>query len=113
MKSAGFIRLFVFFFIFFSPLRAYSGMDEFTPLDQINTWLIERKIESITNKVYCRASVPLSGTWFSSRIRLNPDDELILSPGSRRSDLIEEEVVRKVKSALLECRSSLIYISPH
>ena len=113
MKLSGLIRSLTLAAICFSPLRVYSGMDEFTPVDKIESWLIERKIESITNRVFCRASIPLSGTWFSARIRLNPEDELVSPTGSRFLDFTEEEGLSKVKTALKECRSGLIYLSPN
>ena len=93
-----------------SPVIVYAGLDRFSYLDEINGWVIERKIDSNLNQVFCRASIPLSGTWFSTRIRLGKDDSLIVPPEMANNEPIRSEVIENVKNRLRICRSSLIYL---
>ena len=77
----------------------------------VEDWLIERKIDLSSNNVECRASLPRDGSWFSARIRLGTNDELIKPRWIR----IEEEQfgelrLTKVKRALKDCRSGLLFL---
>ena len=107
-KFKGF--LFLFFFFFFFSSFAKAGLKEFTPLDEIHGWLIERKIDSDSNKITCRASISVSGVWFSARIRLNQKDELVIPPNSSGKQLINLINLEEIRSRLSACRRSLIYL---
>ena len=52
----------------------------FQTIDRVDGWLIERKLDSEQNHV-CRASVVGGGSWFSARVRLNRNDELVVPNG--------------------------------
>ena len=101
---------YILFFLFLNPSVALSGLDKFTHLDEVSGWLIERKFDSSTDSVYCRASIPGYGTWFSARIRLNEDGYLLLPPNEHPSKLTEPSLIEEVKDALRNCRSGLIYM---
>ncbi len=99
--------------IFLYPMPARSGLDEFTVLDKIEEWIIERKIDSETQKQYCRASIPNFYSWFGDRIRLNPNGETIIPTEFIQSPYPKTTVLNKVREALKLCRSSLIYQSQY
>ncbi|WP_320677047.1 hypothetical protein [Prochlorococcus sp. MIT 1300] len=92
------------------PTKAYSGVNEFTPLDQVEDWVIERRVNSTTNKVLCRAFLPNNSTWFSGRIRLDIKNQLIIPEEMLNTRLPELSSIKKVINALKNCRSSLIYL---
>ena len=52
----------------------------FQTIDRVDGWLIERKRDSEQNHV-CRASLPGGGSWFSERIRLDLNDDLVVPQG--------------------------------
>lgn len=100
------------FFCLLLPRHVEAGMDRYSNLDRLGNWLIERKFDSDTSEVSCRASIPGYYSWFGGRIRLNKEGELVIPP-----DLSDEEppsigTLNKVRRALIACRSDLIY-SPH
>jgi len=88
----------------------HAGLDEFTYLDKIDGWVIERRIDSNTNKVFCRASIPFDGNWFSVRTRLNQDGSLVIPSDLSHAELTSHKVITKVKAKLKTCRSGLIYL---
>ena len=102
--------IFLSFFFFFSSALVKAGLKEFTSLDEIHGWLIERRIDSDSNKITCRASIAGSGVWFSSRIRLNRKDELVIPPDSSEPKLINQINLKEIRSRLKACRQSLIYL---
>ena len=91
------------------PNVVFAGIDKFSYLDKIGDWTIERKINSLDQSVFCRASVNSNGTWFGSRIRLNESDELIFPKDMLGEDLLFDKRLDSVKIALKLCRESLIY----
>ena len=52
----------------------------FQTIDRVDGWLIERKRDSEQNHV-CRASLPGGGSWFSARVRLDLNDDLVVPQG--------------------------------
>ena len=77
----------------------------FQTIDRVDGWLIERKLDSEQNHV-CRASVVGGGSWFSARVRLNRNDELVVPNGLIPPN---EASVASAREALRLCRSSLLY----
>ena len=106
------LRIFLFFSLIFGSCKAaQAGINKFTTLIFVEDWLIERKIDSISNDVKCRASLPRDGSWFEARTRLGTNDELI----KPRWITIEEEKIgelrlNKVKRVLKDCRSGLLFL---
>ena len=49
----------------------------FQTIDRVDGWLIERKMESKQNHV-CHASLPGGSSWFSARVRLDLNDDLVV-----------------------------------
>ena len=95
-------------FLLVNPVEA--GLDKFTSLDAIEEWVIERRVDSLTNDVTCRASKSGYGTWFGSRIRLGKKNELLIPEGTSQIKFIDSEIINKVRGALERCRSGLIYV---
>ncbi|ABI46524.1 hypothetical protein [Synechococcus sp. CC9311] len=77
----------------------------FQMLDRVDSWLIERKLDNEQNHV-CRASIPGGGSWFSARVHLDPNDELVVPKGLIAPN---EASVDSARDALRLCRSSLLY----
>ena len=86
-----------------------AGLDEYTRIDILEEWLIERKVESSTGDIYCRGSIRGYGTWFGARIRLNSENKLVVPEDLSQNKLPDEQVLEKVVKALENCRESLIY----
>ncbi len=100
--------LFIYSIFFKSAL---AGLDKFSYLDKVNIWIIERKIDSKTNRIYCRASIPKKGTWFSSRIRLDKKGDLVEPFQLKDKSYRSNKAILEVKDALNSCRNSgLIYL---
>ncbi|WP_115023461.1 hypothetical protein [Synechococcus sp. UW69] len=78
----------------------------FQPLDRVDGWLIERRLDERQEPI-CRASVPGPGTWFSARVRLDPDDLIVVPAGLQRPD---EAALIAVREALQRCRDSVLYL---
>ena len=97
------------FLLVFSK-EANAGLDKYSYLDKIGTWTIERKIDSLTKTVSCRASILSKGTWFSSRIRLNKSDEVLYPYGLSKKEETSQSTIGNVKKALKVCRTGLIYL---
>ena len=106
------LRLFLFFSLVFCTFKVgKAGINKFTTLIFVEGWLIERKIDLISNDVECRASLPRDGSWFDTRIRLGTNNELI----QPRWIPLEEEkfselILTKVKRTLKDCRSGLLFL---
>tara|TARA_B100000029_G_scaffold443590_1_gene462747 strand:- start:1008 stop:1322 length:315 start_codon:yes stop_codon:yes gene_type:complete len=90
--------------------EAQAGLNKFSLLDRIDSWTIERKIDSFKGTVTCRASIFSTGSWFDSRIRLDKDGEIVFPPGQQRKKIDTEKTIENVKSSLKLCRSGLIYM---
>ena len=93
---------------FFS--NALAGLDKFSYLDKIGDWIIERKVDSMTGEVFCRASLSGKATWFSARPRLDKTNKLILPEGVSSLTVEEERMISELIPSLKSCRSSLIYL---
>ena len=83
-----------------------SASTAFQPLDRVEDWLIEQRLEDNQDSI-CRASVPGPGTWFSARVHLDADDEVVVPAGLLRSNEMRLEAVR---DALRRCRASVLYL---
>ena len=81
------------------------GATAFQPLDRVQGWLIERRLDDMQDPI-CRASMPGHGTWFSARVRMDPDDLVVVPVGLQRPD---EAALTAVREALQRCRDSLLY----
>ena len=77
----------------------------FQTIDRVDGWLIERKRDSEQNHV-CRASLPSGGSWFSARVRLDHNDNLVVPQGLITPNKTSVDAARE---AVLLCRSSLLY----
>jgi len=94
-------RLLIIWALIGSPTKAES----FQELDQVNGWLIERKLSKVQEPI-CRASMMNGGSWFSARIHLDRNDRLVVPDGLQAP---EQESVDAVREALRLCRSGLLY----
>ena len=83
-----------------------SASTAFQPLDRVEGWLIERRLDDSQDPI-CRASVPGPGTWFSARVHLDANDEMVVPAGLHRPDETRLEAVR---DALRRCRASVLYL---
>ena len=83
-----------------------SASTSFKPLDRVEGWLIERSLDANQDPV-CRASLPGHGTWFSARVHLDADDEMVVPAGLTRPDEMRLDAVR---DALRRCRTSVLYL---
>ena len=83
-----------------------SASTAFQPLDRVEDWLIERYLDDNQDSI-CRASVPGPGTWFSARVHLDADGEMVVPAGLHRPDGTRLEAVR---DALRRCRASVLYL---
>ena len=90
---------------------AKAGLNKYTFLKEIKGWSIERKVDIEHDKIQCRASIPIYGTWFSSRIRLNKKDQLVIPPELNEATLTNDFILETVKAELKKCRSGFLYIS--
>ena len=77
----------------------------FQTIDRVDGWLIERKMDSKQNQV-CRVSLPGGGSWFSARVRLDLNDDLVVPQGLIMPNKASVDSARK---AVRLCRSSLLY----
>ncbi len=95
----------------FYTTKVISGLNQFTDIDSFGKWTIEQKFTPEKNKIECRASVKGYGTWFSERIRLDGNDQLLIPEDAlynKKTDIFD--YLAEVRKALLNCRSSLLYI---
>ena len=77
----------------------------FQTIDRVDGWLIERKMDSKQNHI-CRASLPGGGSWFSARVRLVLNYDLVVPQGLITPNKVSVDSARK---AVRLCRSSLLY----
>lgn len=77
----------------------------YQPLDRVEGWLIERRLDDAQNPL-CRASIPGLGTWFSARVRLDRAGNVVVPPGLDRPDATALPAVRE---ALQLCRTTILY----
>jgi hypothetical protein len=93
------------FFLLLSLIGISALAQSYQTIDRVDGWLIERKLDREQNHV-CRASVPGGGSWFSTRVRLDFNDSLVvpdgLTPPNKESLVLAREALRL-------CRSSLLY----
>ncbi len=87
------------------PCRA--GLDNYTELDRVNGWLIERK-QAADGALSCRAFLPLGASWFSGNIHLDVSGELVVPAG--RSFEGDQQVLEAVREALDRCGSDFLYL---
>ena len=88
-----------------------AGVNGFSHLVTIKGWVIERRIDLTTEKTICRASMPAYGTWFSARVRLDRNDDLITPDGINNIEtVVSDDVLIKVRNALEECRLGILYL---
>ena len=93
----------------FTP--ASAGLDRFTNLIFFDEWLIERKINSSTNEIKCRASIPSHANWFGARVRLGPTNELITPTWiSVDSDFLHDSKLNKIVELLRDCRAGPLFL---
>ena len=100
---------FIIVTIFFFPRGVSAGLDSFSYLDKVEDWLIERKIDSLKETVYCRASILNHGSWFGARVRLDRNYELVFPPELSKKEIPSKSIIKRVKQALKICRSGFIY----
>tara|TARA_Y100001968_G_scaffold45587_1_gene35604 strand:- start:834 stop:1154 length:321 start_codon:yes stop_codon:yes gene_type:complete len=97
--------------LIFSFTSVNAGLNKFTNLIFVDEWLIERKFDSSTNEIKCRASIPFHANWFGARVRLGPTNELIKPAWiSVKSDLLLDSKINKIKKVLRECRKGPLFI---
>ena len=88
-----------------------AGVNNFTHLIFVEEWLIERKVDLITNKTKCRASIPSHSNWFGDRVRLGANNELIKPIWIPiKSDQLRDSKLAKVKELLDHCRSGFLFL---
>ena len=102
--------IFLFLPFFFFPKGVMAGLDRFSYLDRVEDWIIERKIDSLSKEVFCRASVSKYGGWFDTRIRLDKNDKLVFPYNFSKKLFPKNSTIKSVRRSLEICRSSLIYI---
>ena len=93
------------FFLLLSLIGISALAQSYQTIDRVDGWLIERKLDRQQNHV-CRASLPGGGSWFSTRVRLDFNDSLVVPDGLTPPN---KESLVLVREALRLCRSSLLY----
>ena len=97
--------------LLYSLTPVNAGLDYFTNLIFVDEWLIERKVNSSTTDIKCRASIPLQANWFGARVRLGPTDELIKPPWiSVKKDMLIDSKLNKIRKVLNECRRGPLFL---
>ena len=90
---------------------ANAGIDNFTNLIFVDEWLIERKVDSSTNEIKCRASIPFHANWYGARVRLGPTNELIKPPWiSVKGNVLLDSKLDKIKVLLGDCRAGPLFL---
>lgn len=92
---------------FLSPPPCLAGLETFTKLDQVGSWVIERKI-SASGQPHCRASIPSGGAWFGANIHLSSVGQLVIPEGLTYAGTPQDVVV--VLEALQRCRNDILYL---
>lgn len=92
---------------FFLPI-AFIGLpavaQAFQPLERVDGWLIERKLSDQQEPI-CRASLVGGGGWFSARVHLDRNDELVVPDGLNAP---VNDSLDQVREALRVCRASIL-----
>ena len=83
---------------------AAAHAQSFQPIDRVDGWLIERKLSDQQEPI-CRASLVGGGGWFSARVHLNRDDELVVPAGLNAP---ENDSLDQVRQLLRRCRASIL-----
>ncbi len=97
---------------FCSGISVKAGVNNFTNLIFVEEWLIERKVDLTINETKCRASIPSHASWFGSRVRLGPNNELIKPIWINiKEDQLQDSKLAKVKELLDDCRSGLLFLT--
>ncbi len=102
-------RNYLILFFLGSNLNVQAGLNKYTPLDRIEGWIIERKIESSSGMISCRASFVSHGTWFGSRMRLDKSDKLIIPTNLIDYKIPNRKLLQRLKISLIECRKDFVY----
>ena len=90
---------------------ANAGIDNFTNLIFVDEWLIERKFDSSTNEIKCRASIPFHANWFGDRVRIGPKNELIKPPWiSEKNYVLVDSKLNKIKELLRDCSAGHLFL---
>ena len=102
---------FFWILLIFSLSSVNAGLNGFTNLIFVEDWLIERKVDLITNETKCRASIPSQANWFGARVRLGPNNELIKPVWiSVKAEQVIDSKLAKIKELLENCRSGLLFL---
>ncbi len=73
--------------------------------------IIERRVDSLTSELRCRASIKGVYTWFGARVHLDNGGNIIIPKDINISDvLIKESTISKVRLAITNCKENIIYI---
>ncbi len=86
-----------------------AGIDKFTRLDRINGWDIERRIDSDTQEIRCRASIPNHYAWFGGKVRINNQGVFHVPEGVSKDDIPDKAAIREIIEAIKTCKKGLIY----
>ena len=89
------------------PPPGLAGLETFTKLDQVGSWVIERKI-SASGTPQCRALIPSGGAWFGANIHLSSVGQLVIPEGLTYAGSPQDMVV--VLEALQRCRDDILYL---
>ena len=104
-------KLIIFLILIQLPVKPVnSGLDQFTLLDSIDEWELERRFDSKDQSIRCRASVKGFGTWFGSKIRLDAENRLQIPRDVDKNKIPSERSIQKVKRALRKCSETFLYI---
>ena len=106
INSMGYLLAAFLFPLLISSARVYAAYGDFTDLDQVEDWKIERKI-SVDGEIKCRAYLPSGGTWFGANIHLDRSNHLVLPNGQ---ELKSTTSIEKVINHLARCREDLLYL---
>ena len=88
-----------------------AGLNKFSDLILVEEWLIERKIDLTFNEIECRASIPSHANWFSARVRLGPNNEIIKPIWiTLKANQLLESKLAKVRELLDTCRTDFLFL---
>ncbi len=87
-----------------------AGLGYYSNLISVKDWVIERKIDVNTNEVKCRASVVRYGSWFSARVRLDRNNNLILPLRYSGISKPSDETLKEVKRSLKACEEGVFFL---
>jgi len=112
ITTSGFLKNYFFWpLLLFSFTSVSAGLNNFTNLIFVEDWLIERKVDLTTNETKCRASIPSHASWFSARVRLGPNNELIKPIWiSVKADQVIDSKLTKIKQLLDDCSAGLLFL---